>query len=994
MRARPAYFAAMMMCLWSQGAAAEENAAAALAILENHCIRCHHEESRKGKLSLATRADLLKGGRNGAAITVGNPDASRLIKLVTPEEAGVPPDMPEEGQPLTAAQRQTLRQWIKEGATWPEGLVLKEKPKADHTWWSLQPVKAVDPPTPAGLPPKWEKNPIDRFVFARLTERSLLPSPEADRRTLVRRLYFDLLGLPPTPKEVDAFVNDDAPDAYEKLVDQLLASPHLGERWARHWLDIAHYADTHGFERDMRRDHAWRYRDYVIESFNSDKPYDRFLQEQIAGDVIDPTNPDAIIATGFLAAGPFDFVGQVETQSGALRAQARADDLDDMVTTVISAAMGLTVNCARCHDHKIDPIPQKDYYALWAVFSGVKRGDRKVPAAGDGIAKEIAETKKQQAQVLAELGTLEGKGLDLADIIGGGNGSGTGVKTQGIDPRTGKPTRGLVGYLDGVKVNAFVPSAVEFVDGIVIPGPKAVVPISSTGLTLEDLPATGGKTWDYVQLGPVHSQRSTELSGINYNSDGHSLLGLHANKIITFDLDAIRAKHPEYRRRATFRAVAGYGGREASAHALCGVYLDGKPQLKLTRVDQDTPGIPIDIDLDPKARFLTLVALDGGNDISHDQVFFGDPRLVPDAPDAQTPEQLARIKSLREEQDRLQKRLVELGPMPAEGQVYAVVSGRPEPVHVLQRGDPALPLDAVAPAALSCIQTLDTSLAKLEDPEGKRRLALAKWITDPANPLTSRVIVNRLWYYHFGQGIVSTPSDFGFAGGRPSHPELLDWLAGELGRRKGSLKAMHRLIVTSQTYRQSSMSNSAAASVDADNRLLWRMNPHRLEVEAVRDAVLTVSGSLNTKMGGPGYEDFKYRQEYAPVYTFFAPDRPELWRRTIYRFVVRTTPNTFLTALDCPDPSVLTPTRNRTTTALQSLALLNNRFMMDQARLFAQRLEREAKGDERIDMAFRLAFSRGPTEVEKKLALELVQEQSLFQFCRMLLNANEFVYVD
>lgn len=994
-------------------------------ILEAACIRCHNDDTAKGKLSLVTLAAALKGGNDGEAIIAGKPEESPLLQMIS----GPKPSMPKGAAPLTDKQVQTLRDWIAQGAVWPKEIKLALRSRADESWWSLQAIKRPAVPAVTGTSPASQSHPIDAFVQAKLKQSGLTPAKEADARTLIRRVTFDLTGLPPTPEEVEAFVKEYEAErssearvsgselkdkaqspasstpttrnsqlgtrnssSYVRLIDRLLASPHYGERWGRHWLDIAHYADTHGFERDMRRDSAWRYRDYVIASLNADKPYDRFIQEQIAGDILSPTDAEAVIATGFLAAGPFDYVGQIETASPLLRRQARADDLDDMVTQVMAATVGLTVNCARCHDHKLDPIPQADYYRLWAVFAGVKRSERDLPAANSDVEKRRQSMEISLRQITSDLRLLEGNGIDLADIVGNGDGTGTGKQGTGIDVRDGKYVAGKAPFLDA-KVNAFVAAASPFVDGVTVPSGPGPVVISTTGITLTGLPATGGKTWDHVQFGPVTSQDTTLIDGIDYAKGDHTLLGLHANKAITFDLDAIRKKHQLTSTR--FRAVAGYGGKGGDG-ATFGIYLDGKPALPLTNIESQSRGMLIDFEVAPTQRFLTLIALDRTGDIGHDQVFFGDPRLHRAGDLKLSPTQITQRTKLISEQATLRDAISKLPPPAQTNKVFAIVSQDMPKIHVLTRGDTESPAAEVSPSALSCISTLQASLGDDKTPEGQRRLALAKWLTDPANPLTRRVIVNRLWHYHFGTGLVATPSDFGFAGDRPSHPELLDWLAEEMLANKWSLKAMHKLILTSQTYRQSSAMNEKAAAIDAGNRLLWRMNPRRLEVEAVRDSILAVSGSLNKQMGGPGYEDFTFQAEYAPVYRYTTADNASLWRRTIYRFTVRTTQNEFLRVLDCSDPSVLTPIRNRTTTALQALALMNNRFMVQQSEHFAARLKKECGEDvsKQINRAFTLAFAREASKAEIEGAAKLVAEHGLPNLCRMLLNANEFVYVD
>ncbi|MEP6670128.1 MAG: DUF1553 domain-containing protein [Chthoniobacter sp.] len=880
------------------------------------------------------------------------------------------------------------------GVMLPGLLRAADTPREDPAaWWSVQPV--IRPAVPSEGASAQPGDPIDAFVAVKLREKGLAFSAEADRRTLIRRLSFDLLGLPPSPEEVKTFVEDQRMDAYERLVDRLLASPHYGERWAQHWLDIAHYADTHGFERDQRRDNAWRYRDYVIDSLNADKPYDQFLREQVAGDVLASDKPAAVIATGFLAAGPWDFVGQVETKSDMLRRAARAGDLDDMVTQVITATVGMTINCARCHDHKLDPISQREYYGLWSVFAGVRRGEREVNAGeSQAHAAQLAVWNRERAEVDREIGRLAGNPLDLADIVGGGNGYGTGKAGEGIDPRSGHPQGKKLGYLENAVANQFVRGSSSFVDGVLIPNGSAdghvAVPISSTGLEVTDVPSTSAKAWDAIRNGPVNAQASTKLGDVDFATNGHTLLGLHANAGITFDLEAIRKESGRGKMR--FRATVGYGGHNEAGRADFHVYVDGVLRERRLGLNDRAAGVPVDVDLPVTAHFLTLMSTDGGNGIGNDQIFFGDPKLAPEEPPHLAEEnrgELDRLKARRTELDQQIKSL------PSPAKVYAIRSETPEVVHVLKRGNPETPEDAVVPGAIKWA-TLPMSFGGQEMPDGERRVALANWITDPRNPLTRRVIVNRLWHYHFGQGIVSTPSDFGHGGDRPSHPELLDWLADELLARNWSLKAMQRLIVTSRTYRQSSQFDARAAALDAQNRLLWRANPQRLDAESLHDTVLAVSGTLNESMGGPGFRDFDYTEAYAPIYRYITADRPELCRRSIYRFVVRTTPQQFLTTLDCPNPANLTPVRVNTTTALQALALLNNEFMLKQAGHFAERVKREAGPDPsaRARRAFELAFLRPATDTESVSAEKFCAGHGLAALCRLLLNANEFVYLD
>jgi hypothetical protein len=683
-------------------------------------VNCHNGKKSRGGLNLTTRAALLKGGDNGSAVIPGNAAGSLLVRQIS----GSKPEMPRQGSKLTSADVAAIRQWIDAGANWPADLTLvdrKRRPRVGPDWWSLRP---LDRPTPPAVQDRaWARTPVDAFILAALEARSLKPAPPADRRTLIRRVTYDLHGLSPTPAEVEAFARDTAPDAYQRLIDRLLASPRYGERWGRHWLDVVHYGDTHGYDKDKRRDHAWPYRDYVIRSFNADKPYSRFIQEQIAGDVLYPDDAEGILATGFIAAGPWDFVGHVELREGTVeKEKTRLLDRDDMVSNTVSTFLSLTAHCARCHDHKFDPIPSRDYYRLQAVFAGIDRGDR-----------------------------------------------------------------------------------------------------------------------------------------------------------------------------------------------VCG---------------SKRPPLP--------------------------------PNLV-----------------------------------------YAVqpVPAGPRPVYLLNRGDVEQRGPLLAPGALSCVAGLDADF-KLAHPqdEGRRRAALARWIADPRNVLTWRSIANRVWHYHFGRGIVDTPNDFGWNGGRPTHPELLDWLAVELLQGGQSLKRLHRVILLSATYHQSSRYDSDAARADADNRLLWRMNRHRLDAEEIRDSVLATTGKLDGRMGGPGFELFRFKDDHSPIYDHSALEKinsPAGWRRAVYRFTVRSVPNPFLECLDCADPNINTPVRNTTLTALQALALLNDPFMLQQSELLAEGLRQISPDPRRqIEAAFELLFSRPPTEAEKEAVGIYARKHGLANACRLLFNTNEFVFVD
>lgn len=971
-------------------------------LLSAKCVSCHQPGNSKGGLDITTREGMLRGGDGGPVLVPGKPDDSPIYTRAIPHD-GEPPEMPEKGTPLSETESDALRKWIDAGANWPANSVLRERSKADASFWSLQTVHDVEPPDCPDAPQGWSHHPIDRFVWMKLRERGLQPNRSTDPRTFIRRATIDLWGLPPTPDEVAQFERDCSavrrhpddllPDAaVERLMDRLLQSPHYGERWGRHWLDIAHYADTHGFERDQMRPNAWRYRDWVIEALNEDLRYDHFLQKQIAGDVISPDDPKSVIATGFLAAGPWDFVGHVETQSDVLKRAARAGDLDDMVTQVMTATMGLTVNCARCHDHKLDPISQEDYYRLTSIFAGVKRSERDVsPAETQDLSRRKKELTEQLSKLRREMATLSGDGWSLADIVGGGDGHGSGRPGQGIDLRDGKPNSEKLGYLRDVPVNQLVAVVANSTNQHPTPAAKYVFIPDGKGSVLIDenrsvqgLPPTSGAAWDLIRNGPINSQASTKINDIDYASPGHSILGLHANSGITFDLTALQKDENALGFILTGVVGFGSGSGGEGTHADFSIFVDQSlafQRLKLGKADSE----PFEIPLPLGTQTLTLVATDGGDGIGHDLLFLGDATIRPIRSETeQTQAVKDRLAQWTVESKRIEKTIAEL---PAPAKVFAVNSEAPPEVRVLRRGNPEDPQQPVSPGLLPCVSPANSPSFDPSLSEGERRRTLAEWITHPDNPLTRRVLVNRMWHHHFGQGMVNTPSDFGFGGDRPSHPELLDWLASEVLRANWSLKQLHKTIMMSATYRQSSTIVPERANVDGSNRFLWRQNSRRLDAESLRDSVLFVAGNLNPEMGGPGYRDFKYTEAYAPIYEYVTPDHPELWKRSVYRFVVRTTPHQFMATLDCPDPANLTPSRVTTTTAMQALALSNNEFMLQQAEHLATRAKT-------VNAAFQLVFQRDPTQAELQAAQSLADKQGLFAVCRALLNANEFVYVD
>jgi len=794
-----------------------------------------------------------------------------------------------------------------------------EPPTTNH--WSFKPV--VTPPVPVVRNKAWPRNAIDHFILEKLETSGLSPAKEAERAILIRRLKFDLLGLPPTPEEIDEFVGDKAVDAFEKRVDRYLASPQFGERWARHWLDVVRFAESDGFETNLARPNAWPYRDYVIRSFNEDKPYDRFVREQLAGDAL-----FAQEGTGFLVAGPWD---RVKSPDPVLTAQQRADELHDMVSTTASTFLGLTVGCARCHDHKFDPISQKDYHGIKAVLAGVQHGERPLPMSGT-ILKKIEALKKEQADLVVEISDLE----PLANVK-----SGTRRRLQVNAVRN---------------IDRFAPVLAKYIR-----------------FTINKTTA-GEPCIDELEIWTVGPQSRNIALGAKATSSGN-LPGYPIHKLEHIN-DGLYGNSHSW--------ISDVGGRGW-------VQIDLKEPAKIDRVvwgrdregtyaDRLAVGYSIEIAVE-RDRWQAVATSD-------DRALMGKPATEPWG---ETEAQRQTWKRLTERQAELKKQIKLLeGP---GGSAYVGKFTTPETVHLLHRGDPTQKREEVKPSALSCFdQKMNLSA---EANHQQRRIALADWIVDARNPMTARVIVNRLWHYHFGTGIVATPSDLGRNGLPPSHRELLDWLAGELMANKWSLKHLHRLIVTSAAYRQSSAANEIALKKDAQNRLLWRYPPRRLEAEALRDSILFVSGKLDLAMGGPGFDLFEPSTNYVKVYTPKKEFGPAEFRRMIYQSKPRMQLDNTFGAFDCPDGGQITPMRNTSTTPLQALNLLNSPFLQQQATFFAERVVQEMGPDvpKQVHRAFTLAFQREPTREELQAAVGLVKEHGLPALCRVLFNTNEFLFV-
>ena len=797
--------AAVAWPLWASSDSLPQQAA---GILEKRCTSCHGETTSMSGLKLTGRESILKGGTRGPALKPGNPADSLLLQAVLHTgKLAMPP-----GPKLPDDEIATLRTWIEKGAEWPAGAVQAARPK----WWAFQAPARPAVPNIAGA-----QNAIDAFLFQKMQAAKIQPSAEAGRLALLRRATFDLLGLPPTAEQVRSFTADTSPDAWEHLLDALLASPRYGEKWGRHWLDLVRYGDTAGFEQDPYTLEAWRYRDYVIKSFNDDKPYDRFAKEQIAADELWPDNPEARTGTGFYRVGTNrDMLFKVEELNAV-------EKLTDYTDTTSAVFLGLTVGCARCHDHKFDPIPQKDYYRMQAIFA---------PAVNDRTFLEYNDARFYDIAANGREFKLRQIGAEIARIE--------------------KPYRAKLRDQQIAKLDLALRQAVK------------VKPAERT---------------------PAQQALATEAEAKVKVSD-----------------DDVRA------------ALS-----QADAERLHAI----------------------------EKRLVSMFAS------------YGPPPMAPGIIDV----------------------------------------GRESPrTYIAERGNYQSPGEEVGPGFLTVLGGGNVPDPPLHATTTGRRKALAEWIANPANPMFARVMVNRIWQFHFGQGLVRTGNDFGTRAGAPSHPELLDWLAAEFVTRKWSIKAMHKLIMLSEAYRRDSNATDSAQKQDPANVLLSHMNRRRLDSEEIRDTVLQIAGKLNLEMGGtpvvPPLEPEELfgiigKPENAWVVT---PDASQHTRRSIYMLVRRTFQQPLSEAFDTPDGVQSCPRRNESTTAPQSLALLNSRFMMEQATALGSQ-------SRSVDEMWERVLNRKPAETERTAAVKFLEKQTalagskpaaMAELARALLNLNEFLYVD
>ena len=1093
MRALPATLASLLLTAAGLSAAVDFDREIR-PLLQDRCVECHGPKKNKADLRLDAKLHALKGGESGPAFVAGDPAKSLIFDRITTQDDEK--KMPPKGEPLTATQTEKIRQWITEGAVWPENaadLSARRDPRLDH--WAYQPVRR---PTNGRT--------IDDFITSGLKTKGMTMSGPADPRILIRRTYYDITGLPPSPEEVAAFVADPSDRAYAAMVDRLLASPRFGEKWARHWLDVARFAESDGFETNKARTNAWPYRDYVIQALNADVPYDRFVREQLAGDQL-----GADAATGFLVAGPFD---TVKSPDPVLTANQRADELHDIIGTTASAFLGTTLACARCHDHKFDPLPATDYYGFMAILQGVQHGERELrttetkertekanalrkelepieqtlrgykPKAYLGrilltdeddarLAQPIASTKKSHL-IPYDKGTGKGLAQDPGDFQRMPNLSASyrwwSADNPGENFVTWKPTMSgevriwiswgtwtthaadarYVLDLDGdLKTTADQVEIARINQQYFSDGSPAVPNERRwSGLKSAGSHRITPKSILILRAGDKGGPTAADIAAFEEVVPGTALPLPHLRAPVTQlaneeDFAPVEAKFVRFTINASATEacidelevfdLAGKNVALGAKVAVSSLYANGNSvhqtrflndgkygnasswipaekgagwaQLEFTSPTQVSrvvwsrnrdPGNPALKDR-LVSGYRIETSLDG---VKWTRVASSNDRLpssfkeritslpsLGEVPPSKAPE----VAALSRRRTELQAELTKFTGN-SKGYVGRLV--QPGPTLRKHRGDPTQPREPVPPGALSLIGT--KMILPADAPEADRRKALADWITSKDNPLTARVMVNRLWHHHFGSGIVDTPSDLGLNGSRPTHPELLDFLASELMDHGWSLKHVHRLILTSRAFRQDSKRIEQAAALDASARFLWRYPPRRIEAEMLRDSMLATAGQLDSTMGGPGFDLFEPMLNYVKVYVTKQEFAPGDYRRMVYQSKPRAMLDDFFGAFDCPDAGQPQPKRTASITPLQSLNLLNGSFSLKQAASLSDRLKREAGADpaKQAARAFELLFQRVATAEELADASRLITAQGLPAFCRAMYNTNEFVRIE
>lgn len=975
-------------------------------LLAEHCFSCHGPTSGapEGNLALHREANVQQGGDSGPAIVAGSLEKSLLWQRVAADE--MPPK-----HPLGAADKALLRAWISQGATWGadpiDPFAFTTSSRAGRDWWSLRPLQQIKPPL-SGSEGSGAGAEIDAFVRRQLQQRGLTPAPPASRRDLLRRVYFDLIGLPPTWEQLQAFQSaEDLDAAYEAVVNRLLASKHYGERWGRHWLDVVRFGESDGFERNHPRRNAWPYRDWVINALNKDLPYDQFARMQLVGDQTH-SGVDGIAATGFWVAGVHN---TVVGGSERMKKLARQDEVEEVLATLGQTFLGLTINCARCHDHKFDPVPQREFYQLASAISGLRHGEREARSSeATRRLQELDQTINALGQQLNGLRTQARQAI-LAERSRPGSVPQPPAPTARWDFEGdfrdsegglhGKP-HGNAKVVDGALIvdgQSFVETAPlgEDVGAKTLEALVQVDTLAQGGGGAITLETNDGVVFDSIVFAERESNRW--MAGSNGFARTDSFQAPEDREAAQKPVHIVLV-YEEDGRIIAYRNGVPYGNpiRKAALQP----YKAGDAEF-IFGLRHKPPGSNrfLKAKIEHAAFYnralsrseVEAAAANATNFVSSEEVRGWLAKHDADA--ARQLEQLeAKLEAMQSQRVSLQQE--------AQRKIYSLNPGPAKATRVLLRGDPMNEGPLVSPGGVAAVRGVSADFGlEPNAPEAKRRLALAEWITSSENPLFARVIVNRVWHYHFGVGIVDTPNDFGFNGGRPSHPALLEWLATDFVAHGMKLKRLHRQIVLSATYRQTSHfverdTEVDPRDVDANNRLLWRMSPRRLEAEAFRDAMLAVAGKLNKAMGGPSFEDVSVKLNNGT--TYYSPldvDGAQFFRRSVYRFNPRGGRSALLDTLDCPDPAATAPKRAVTTTPLQALSVLNNALVLRMSDYFAERVQAGAGDDPatQVSLAWRLALGREPSEGEAKLSKTLVAEHGLPALCRGLFNTHEFIVI-
>jgi mono/diheme cytochrome c family protein len=947
------------------------------------CAKCHFGEKVRGELHLDNKQLALKGGISGAVIVPGNAQASRLVHRVL----GLNGEkrMPLGGEPLKPGQIEIIKRWIDEGAEWPDAASVAAK--AQKHWAFVAPVR---PALPEVKNKAWAKNALDSFILARLEKERLTPSPEADRVTLLRRLSLDLIGLPPTPEEVDAFLKDTSPKAYEKQVERLLASAHYGERWARHWLDAARYADSDGYEKDKQR-WVWFYRDWVINSLNQDKPYDRFIVEQVAGDLLPNAAQDQLVATGFLRNSMINEEGGVDPE------QFRMEAMFDRMDALGKSVLGLTIQCAQCHNHKYDPLKQEEYYKLFAFLNNSHEAN---------VAVYTPEEQMKRANIVSATRELEAKLREMKpdwaermqeweELVTKGQPEWVVVKPEVEDISTGgqkylpladnsflaagyAPTKHRVKMIWKTDLANIVAFRLELLN-------DPNLPLGGPGRSIK---GTGALTEFEVEAAPAGDPKKTTKLKIvrataDYSQPERELEPIFDDK--------------SKRKRVTGPIEFAIDGKDETAWGIDA----GPGQRNVPRKAVFVAEKPVSHEGGTILTFYLKQNHGGWNSDDNQNNNLGRVRLaVTTAPDAVADPLPAGVREIlsipRERRTKAQvetvfgywrttvpewaeynRQIAELWKQHPEGSSQLVLHERSETreTHLLKRGDFLKPDRAVKPGVPAFLHPLPADAPV-------NRLTFARWLVDRNSPTTARALVNRVWQNYFGTGIVATPEDFGRQAEQPSHPELLDWLAVEFMDKGWSLKNLHRLIVNSATYRQSSRVTKELSERDPYNRLLARGPRFRVEGEIVRDIALAASGLLNPKVGGPSVFPPSPEFLYQPPASY----GPKIWneetganryRRALYTFRYRSVPYPMLQTFDAPNGDISCVRRARSNTPLQALTTLNEPLFLESARALALKAVKEggATDAERLGYAFRRVLARRPTPQESAELLGLLKRQ-------------------